>query len=192
MVKLYLGFLVVLALERGVEVAISRRHAAWAFSHGGVEFGEGHFIYIKLLHTVFFFACGGEVLLLHRPFLPELGVPMLGLAVAAQCLRYWAIATLGKHWNVRVIVIPGEPAVSAGPYRYLRHPNYLAVIVEGIAVPLIHTAWITAIAFAVLNAAILWVRIRCEETALATHARYQERLGHRPRFIPRPRARMEG
>jgi methyltransferase len=85
---------------------------------------------------------------------------------------------------VRVIVVPGEPVETAGPYRYLRHPNYLAVILEGVAVPLIHGAWLTAIAFSVLNAILLVVRIRCEEDALSESGRYRERLGDRPRLLP--------
>jgi methyltransferase len=143
---------------------------------------------MKALHTAFFFACAGEVLLLHRPFIPALGWPMLALVVLAQGLRYWAVLTLGRRWNVRVLVVPGDPAVTAGPYRYLRHPNYLAVVIEGVAVPLVHTAWITALAFTLANAALLRVRIRCEEEALAVHCDYARRLGDRPRLFPAGRA----
>jgi methyltransferase len=89
---------------------------------------------------------------------------------------------------VRVLVLPGDPAVVAGPYRYLRHPNYLAVVIEGFAVPLVHTAWLTALAFTLANAALLRVRIRCEEQALAAHCDYARRLGDRPRLIPARRA----
>ena len=169
MVGLYLGLLVLLAGERLVELGISRRNAAWSLEQGGIEYGSDHFIYMKLLHTGFFVACALEVVLLERPFIPTLAVPMLGVALAAQAIRYWVIFTLGKRWNVRVIVVPGLPVVSSGPYRYLKHPNYLAVVLEGFAVPLIHTAWITAVAFTLLNAWMLSVRLRCENEALATH-----------------------
>jgi methyltransferase len=169
MVGLYLGLLVLLAGERLVELGISRRNAAWSLEQGGIEYGSDHFIYMKLLHTGFFVACALEVVLLERPFIPTLAVPMLGVALAAQAIRYWVIFTLGKRWNVRVIVVPGLPVVSSGPYRYLKHPNYLAVVLEGFAVPLIHTAWITAVAFTLLNAWVLSVRLRCENEALATH-----------------------
>ena len=111
------------------------------------------------------------------------GIDLLGAALA-QGLRYWAIHSLGPFWNVRVIVVPGAPAITGGPYRFLRHPNYLAVIAEGIAVPLIHTAWLTAILFTLANAVVLAVRIRCEEGARARHCAYRERLGDRPRFVP--------
>lgn len=169
MVGLYLGFLALLAGERLVELAISKRNARWSLEQGGIEYGSDHFVYMKLLHTSFFIACAAEVVLFERPFILSLGLPMLGIAIAAQAIRYWVIFTLGKRWNVRVIVVPGLPAISNGPYRFLKHPNYLAVVLEGFAVPLIHTAWATALAFTLLNAWMLSVRIRCENEALATH-----------------------
>ncbi|MGH9334411.1 MAG: isoprenylcysteine carboxyl methyltransferase family protein, partial [Vicinamibacteria bacterium] len=132
-----------------------------------VEHGRDHFLAMKLLHTGFFVSCALEVILLDRPFLQWLGFPMLGIALAAQGLRYWAIGSLGRRWNARVIAIPGMPLVASGPYRFMRHPNYLAVALEGIAIPLVHTAVFTAIGFTLLNAWILRVRIRCEEKALA-------------------------
>ena len=125
---------------------------------------------------------------LDRPFIPVLAYPTACLALAAMALRYWAVLTLGPYWNIRVIVVPGAPPVTNGPYRCLRHPNYMAVIIEGLAIPLIHTAWFTAIGFSLLNAWILRTRIRCEENALATHCGYGEHMGHRSRFIPRPSA----
>jgi methyltransferase len=183
-VTAYLVFLGLLGIERLVELVMSRRREAWAKMRGGREYGRGHFGFMKVLHSVFFFSCAGEVVFLRRAFYPELGVPMLALALAAQALRYWSVFTLGPHWNVRVIVVPGARPVRRGPYRYLRHPNYLAVIMEGFAIPLIHTAWITAIAFSLLNALLLKVRIRCEEEALAAHSTYREQFKNMPRLIP--------
>ncbi len=166
MVIPYLIFLALVGLERTFELALSRRNAVWAFERGGVEAGREHFLAMKLLHAGFFAACALEVLLLERPFLPWLGIPMLALALLAQALRYWAILSLGKRWNVRVITVPGMPLSTAGPYRFVRHPNYLAVVVEGMAIPLTHTAFLTAIAFSLLNGFLLQTRIRCEERAL--------------------------
>ena len=180
----YAVFVAVLGAERVAELMLSRRNAAWALARGGVEYGQGHFFWMKLLHSAFLGACVLEVLLLSRPFVPGLGWPMIALALAAQGLRYWAVFSLGKRWNVRVIVLPGEPPVESGPYRFLRHPNYLAVILEGLAVPLIHGAWATALAFSLLNGLLLTVRIRCEERALKRHNDYSRRLGHRRRLIP--------
>jgi methyltransferase len=111
------------------------------------------------------------VVLADRPFLPWLGWPMLALVLGSQALRWWCIATLGPRWNTRVIVVPGLPLVSRGPYRWLRHPNYVAVVVEGLALPLVHTAWVTALAFTAVNAVLLLrFRIPAEERALRAAA----------------------
>ena len=184
MVTGYAAFVGIIALERLAELVISRRHAAWAFQRGGIEYGRAHFRVMQVLHGAFLAACVGEVYYLQRPFVPALGIPMGGLVLLSQALRYWAMHTLGRRWNVRVIVIPGEHVVSTGPYRYVRHPNYLAVILEGLAIPLVHGAWLTALGFTAANAGLLAVRVRCEEQALARHCRYQERLGSHPRLLP--------
>jgi methyltransferase len=154
--------------ERIAELIVSARNAKWSFARGGVEFGRGHFPPMVALHTGLLLACLAEVWLLHRPFLPWLGWPMLVLVLASQALRWWCIATLGPRWNTRVIIVRDLPLVAAGPYRWLKHPNYVAVVVEGFALPLVHTGWITALTFTVLNAWLLAVRIRCENRALAT------------------------
>jgi len=92
----------------------------------------------------------------------------VAVVLATQALRWWCISTLGRRWNTRIVVIPGMPLVDRGPYRWLRHPNYVAVVVEGIALPMVHTAWITAVTFTLLNAVLLRVRIRAEEDALSS------------------------
>jgi methyltransferase len=107
---------------------------------------------------------------LHRTFLPALGWPMFALVILANSLRWWCIATLGPRWSARVIVMPGLAPIRLGPYRWFKHPNYVAVIMEGAALPLMGSAWITACIFTVLNAALLTVRIRCETRALAAAA----------------------
>lgn len=153
--------------ERIYEVVLSNRNAAWAFARGGREFGRRHYPFMVVLHTGFLLACIAEVFFAHRPFIPWLGWPMLAIALACQVLRYWCIRTLGHQWNARVIVVPGLGRVTGGPYRFLPHPNYLIVIVEGIALPLVHSDWITAIVFSVLNAVLLFgFRIPTEERAL--------------------------
>ncbi len=184
MVTAYLALLALLLLERLFELRLSAKNAAWALGRGGVEVGQGHFTLMRVLHAAFFAGCILEVVWLRRPFLPQLGVPALGLVLAAQGLRYWAVRSLGRRWNVRVIVVPGEPVEAGGPYRFLRHPNYLAVIVEGLAVPLVHGAYLTAVLFSLANACLLAVRIRVEEAALRTHCDYDARLAGRRRFWP--------
>jgi methyltransferase len=180
----YALFILALALERCFELWLSRRNSAWARQHGAVEYGAGHLRGMKALHAALFVGCIAEVWGLDRPFVPALGVGCLLVALAAQGLRYWTIATLGRRWNVAVLVLPGVPAVSSGPFRFVRHPNYLAVVAEGLAVPLMHSAFITAGVFSVLNALLLAVRIDCEERALAQHCGYSERFAQRPRLWP--------
>jgi methyltransferase len=163
----YLLLVAAVAGERLAELEVSKRNLAWSLSRGGREFGHGHYPVMVGLHTGLLVACVLEQAAGHRPFLPGLGWVMLALVLAAQALRWWCIATLGPRWNTLVVVVPGLPLVTGGPYRFLRHPNYVAVVIEGAALPLVHTAWITAIAFTVLNAALLRTRINVENIALA-------------------------
>ena len=162
----YVGLVAVVVVARGVELAVSERNRRWSMAQGGVESGAGHYPVMVLLHTGLLVGAVVEVLALDRPFLPWLGWPMLALLVASHGLRWWCISSLGRQWCTRIVVVPGRSAVTSGPYRFLRHPNYLAVVLEGIALPLVHTAWVTAAAFTVANAALLRVRIAAEEQAL--------------------------
>lgn len=156
------------ALERLAELVVSKRNAAWSLARGGRETGQGHYPVMVVLHTGFLAAMLVEAVV-RRPDVPAaLAWSMLALVVAAQALRWWCIATLGRRWNTRVIVVPDVPPVRSGPYRLLSHPNYVAVVVEGVALPLVHACWWTALGFTVLNAALLTVRIRAENTALAS------------------------
>jgi len=164
----YTGLVLLVGAERLAELRLSTHNAAWSFARGGVESGQRHYPAMVALHSGLLAGCVAEAWLFGRRFRPPLGWPMLALVAGSQALRWWCIATLGRQWNTRVIVVPGLPLVTAGPYRRLRHPNYLAVVVEGAALPLVHSAWITAGAFTVLNAAVLRVRLRCEEAARRT------------------------
>jgi methyltransferase len=163
----YVLLIAAVAVERVAELVVSTRNLAWRRARGGVEFGAGHYPAMVVLHTGLLVGCLLEPAALHRPFLPALGWPMLVVVLAAQGLRWWCIATLGHQWNTRVVVIPNARRVTAGPYRILSHPNYVAVVLEGIALPLVHTAWITASVFTVLNALLLRTRVKVENTALA-------------------------
>ena len=164
----YVLLVAAVALERLAELVVARRNLAWSLAKGGVEVGAKHYPMMVVLHTGLLFGALAEVIGLHRPFLPLLGWPMLAMVIAAQGLRWWCITTLGQQWNTRVVVIPGAPRIVGGPYRFLPHPNYVAVTVEGVALPLVHTGWITALVFTVLNAALLRTRIRTEDAALAS------------------------
>jgi methyltransferase len=163
----YTVLILLVAAERLVELVTARRNAAWSRRRGATEYGGGHYPFMVVLHAGLLAGCLAEVWAAHRPFVPGLGWPMLGLVAAAQALRWWCVTTLGARWNTRVLVIPGLPPVTAGPYRVLRHPNYIAVVAEGVALPLVHGAWLTAAVFALLNLPLLAVRVRCENAALA-------------------------
>ena len=163
---LFLLLVAAVAVERLVELVISRRHERSLRARGAVEAGAGHYPLMVGLHTALLIGAPAEVLLLDRPFLPWLGWPMLAVVAATMALRYWVIATLGERWTTRVLVLPGAPLVARGPYRFLRHPNYLAVVFEVVALPLVHTAWITALVCGLANLLVLALRIRVEDAAL--------------------------
>ena len=169
------------AIERLVELRIAGRNARRAFAEGGRETDHAHYRVMKLLHGSLLVAALLEVWLLDRPFIPWLGWPMLALVAATMALRYWVIATLGYRWNTRIIVVPSWEPATGGPYRFLRHPNYAAVIVEIAALPLVHTAWITALVYSVANAFLLKVRISAEDRALAEWSGYADAFGDRRR-----------
>jgi methyltransferase len=163
---MYYLLILAVGIERLVELVVAQRNARWSFTQGGKEFGRGHYPVMVVLHTALLVGCVVETWALHRPFLPWLGWPMVAVLVLSQGLRWWCISTLGKRWNTRVIILPEAPLVQGGPYRFFHHPNYVAVVAEGFALPLVHTAWLTALCFTVANAMLLTVRIRVENSAL--------------------------
>lgn len=180
-IVLYLVLLGLVTLERMAELLLSDRNARAALVRGGVEHGQGHYPAMVLLHTAFLFSCALEALLLPAPPPPVAWLAAAGVA-AAQALRWWCVATLGDRWNTRIIVLPDAAPVTGGPYRWLRHPNYLAVALEMAALPLAWGSWRTALLFSLGNAAILRVRIRAEERALG--AAWARAFEGRPRFVP--------
>ncbi|MDD4588454.1 MAG: isoprenylcysteine carboxylmethyltransferase family protein [Heliobacteriaceae bacterium] len=159
---LFIGLLI---LQRLGELGLARRNTAYIVSRGGYEAGAGHYKFIVTLHILFFVSLAGETGFLHRTPPPWWPVPC-GLFCLAQMLRYWSIFSLGRFWNTRIFVLPGAAIVFRGPYKYLRHPNYLAVIIELVTVPLILGAFFTAGVFSLANLALLSVRIQAEEKAL--------------------------
>jgi methyltransferase len=181
----FLVIITAILLQRVLEMRLSQQNEARIIAQGGREHAAGHFWVMKLLHATWIFAMGIEVFWLDRPFIPGLAiVGFIGLLVG-QSLRYAAILTLGNRWTVRVMTLPNAPAVNEGIYRYVRHPNYLGVILEIAAVPLIHTAYITSIFFTLANGLLLLARIRAEERALSEENNYSQVFAERPRFIPK-------
>jgi methyltransferase len=163
---LYTLLIGAVAAERVAELVVSQRNLSWSRARGGRELGARHYPAMVVLHTGLLAGCLVEVAVLRRRFVGGLGWPMLAVVVLAQGLRWWCIATLGRQWNTRVVVVPDAERVSSGPYRFMPHPNYVAVVAEGAALPLVHSGWITALVFSTLNAALLRARIRVENHAL--------------------------
>jgi len=179
---LYTAFIGLLGLERLYELRLSKRNAARAFASGALEVGIRHYRVMISFHTAFLLSCVAEPWLFDARFPGLPGLVALTFALLAQSLRYWAISSLGDKWNTRVIVTPGAAPITTGPYRFIKHPNYVAVVIELVAVPLVYGSWITAVVFSIGNAALLAVRIRAEEKALGQ--RWQEAFAGKGRFIP--------
>jgi methyltransferase len=157
--------LAVMIGQRLGELYISAKNLPFIRAHHGREYGAAHYPFIVAVHVLFPILFVFEVLH-HPPHADALRPLWILLFAAAQMLRYTAMAALGQRWSTRVFVLPDLPRVDTGPYRWLRHPNYVAVVIEFVAAPMIFGAWRTAVLISVLNAAVLWVRIRCENDAL--------------------------
>jgi methyltransferase len=180
--KVYLGILGALAAERLFELWLSNRNARRAFANGGLEAGRLHYAVMVAFHTTFLVVCAVASLHYPRGSTPVLATIAVSGEIAAQALRYWSIATLGESWNTRIIVVPGRPPVTSGPYRYIRHPNYAAVAIEMACVPLIWGLVVTAVIFSVGNVLLLAWRIPLEEQSLGEP--YRRAFDSRRRFIP--------
>ena len=181
----YLALLVLVGIGRFAELGVSRRNQRQLEKQGVRKIPEPHFRWMVILHGGVIVCAGAEVLLLHRPFILALALPMFALFVLANFLRWWVIRTLAGHWNVEVMESSRVGVVSSGPYRWVRHPNYVAVVLEIFSLPMIHTAWITAIVGTLGDLEILRRRIRVEDGFLMSNADYRSAMGGKPRFLPR-------
>ena len=153
------------ASQRLLELLYSRRNERRLRARGAVERGSAHYPVIVAIHALWLVSTLVEGLL-RGPEPPAWWPLPLAAFLLVQPLRYWAIFSLGVNWNTRVLVVPGGKLVRSGPYRYFPHPNYIVVVVEVLTFPLIFGAWITAVVFSLLNAAMLYVRIQTENRAL--------------------------
>ena len=160
--------IILVAIERIIELAVSKRNLAWSRENGGVEFSFGHYPFMVFLHSGLLVGSLVEIYNSKPELIPALAWTMFVLVIASQILRWWCVITLGKRWNTRIVIVPNLPRIKSGPYKYLVHPNYVAVVIEGFALPMVGFSWITATIFMALNIPLLYVRIRAENKALAT------------------------
>jgi methyltransferase len=183
-VILFLCLLVAVASLRLVELRISKNHQKEMASRGAAKVDEPRFRWMVLLHTAVLIGAAVEVVFLKRPFLPWLAAPMFAVFLAANAVRWWVIRSLGEHWNVQVVDSTRLGVVTSGPFRYVRHPNYAAVFTEMLALPLIHTAWITALAGTLAHIGVLAQRLSTEERVLFANPDYRAAMTGKPRFLP--------
>lgn len=180
----FLVLLAAVAALRLLELRISRKHQQQLVANGAAKVDEPNFRWMVALHTAVLIGAALEVVLLKRPFLPMLALVMFAIFVAANAVRWWVIRTLGDHWNVQVMDSTRLGVVTSGPFRFVRHPNYAAVFAEMLALPLIHTAWITALVGSLAHVVVLIQRLSTEERVLFANPDYRTAMAGKPRFLP--------
>ena len=180
----FLALLLAVGALRVVELQISRRHQQQLVSRGAAKVADPRFRWMVALHTAVLIGAAVEVLFLKRPFIPALAAIMLAIFLAANAVRWWVIRTLGAHWNVQVMDSTRLGVITSGPFRFVRHPNYAAVFAEMLALPLVHAAWVTALAGALAHGAVLAQRLATEEPVLFANPDYRAAMAGKPRFLP--------
>ncbi|HVB97824.1 MAG TPA: isoprenylcysteine carboxylmethyltransferase family protein [Candidatus Dormibacteraeota bacterium] len=188
----FLALLGVVGVLRLVELRISLRNERFLVARGAQLPPDPSFRWMVILHVGVLAGAGAEVWFWRRPFVPALAAAMGVLFLAANGLRWWVIHTLGRHWSVEVVDAGRLGVVDTGPYRLIRHPNYAAVLVEMLALPLIHTAWVTAAVSTPAHWLVLRSRLRTEDRMLLANPEYRRKMGYKPRFVPRLFSRPEG
>lgn len=181
----FLALLACIGLERLLELRLSRRHQRDLARLGAHKRADPHYRWMIALHAGVLAGAALEVVFLRRPFIAPLAAIALLAVLLATALRWWVIRTLGTHWNTEVVNSANLGVVSKGPFRWVRHPNYLGVFVEMIALPLLHTAWIAAIFAAAGNAMVLRNRLRVEEAVLDSAPAYRAAMSGKSRFLPK-------
>ncbi|NEU31654.1 isoprenylcysteine carboxyl methyltransferase [bacterium LRH843] len=177
-------FIILVIAQRVFEIIIANRNALWIKRQGGYEAGKEHYKLIIATHSLFFLALIVEVTFRYNDALKWSILPLI-LFLLAQVGRAWALSSLGRFWNTRIMILPGAKIIAKGPYRYVRHPNYVIVVTEIAMLPLIFHAYFTAVVFTILNAFVLSIRIKAEEEALKKVTNYEQIFAQRNRFMPR-------
>jgi methyltransferase len=180
----FLALLLAVAALRLLELRISRRHQQQLAARGAAKVDEPRFRWMVALHTAVLLGAALEVVLLKRPFIPLLAATMFAIFLGANIVRWWVIRTLGDHWNVQVVDSTRLGVITSGPFHFVRHPNYAAVFAEMLSLPLIHTAWITALAGSLAHVAVLAQRLSTEERILFANPDYRSAMAGKPRFLP--------
>jgi methyltransferase len=181
----FLALLVVVAMLRGVELLISRRHQRILEAQGVHKARDPSFTWMVIVHTGILTGAALEVVFFQRRLMPVLALAAGTLFVVANIVRWWVILTLGDHWNVHVMNSAPLGVITGGPFRLVRHPNYAAVFIELATLPLIHTAWLTAVIGAAGHAWVLSRRLAIEDPVLLGSPAYQATMADKPRFVPR-------
>jgi methyltransferase len=179
----FLIFWILLIIQRLAEVKIAKKNEKTLRSKGAVEAGSSHYKWMVTMHASFFLFLFTEVMFFNAISPTWWMIPFV-LFLIAQVIRVWAITSLGVFWNTKIILLPGAEVVAKGPYRFIRHPNYLVVTLELLVIPLIFGAYVTALLFTILNILMLRVRIPAEEKALMELTDYENRHGEKQRFFP--------
>jgi methyltransferase len=177
---IFVGFII---LQRLAELTIAKRNEQWMKSKGAIEFGQGHYPAMVFIHTAFFIVFISEVSLLEKG-LSDFWPILLSLFVMTQAMRVWALTSLGRYWNTKIIILPGAEVIKKGPYKIIKHPNYLIVALELIIIPLVFNAFFTMALFTLLNIIILSIRIPAEEKALRDLTQYESEFNKQGRFVP--------
>lgn len=182
--NIFISIVIAVILQRLLEVRLSDRHAREILQRGGKEHGDNLLGVVKVLQVSWWIAMIAEVWYFDRPFIPVLAAIAFAATIAGQVLRYLSMQALSWRWTLTIMTVPNLPVVESGVYRYLRHPNWLGVILEIAFLPLIHSAYLTAIAFSLVNAMVMIKRIQTEEQALRENTNYAAVVANKPRFLP--------
>lgn len=182
---IFVGIIFAVILQRLFELRISKNNETYILNQGGKKHSDNLLTTVKVLQISWWIAAVAEVWYFNRPFIFPLATIALLVTLAGQVLRYLSMQALEQHWTLPIMTLPNTPVVDKGVYFYLRHPNWLGVILEIAALPLIHGAYLTAIIFSLANAVLMSQRIQTEEQALAKNSNYTLVFANRPRFIPK-------
>lgn len=178
----FAGFVSFVVLQRLGELVIAKKNEKGMKEKGAIEFGQLHYQFMVLMHVMFFVVLILEVLIFNKQvsrFWPIL----FSVFLLVQAGRIWALTSLGEFWNTKIIVLPDAYPIKRGPYRYLKHPNYVIVIIELLLIPLLFNAYMTSVIFTVLNGCLLAIRIPAEERALNQLTNYKTAMNQAPKRL---------